>query len=217
MENNNQESKNKIMLQIPDEIIRNSWFYLDDQSFCTYGLLKHSLFRSFNEGNELQIDHNKLKHKLHIGDNRTLKKIFKALHQNQIVMEHITAFPRKGSIALTLDPLTDKSNSFTQLPVSLFGKSEHIGVTGIRLLYYYESYINRKDTLTRQYAFPSIETTSADLKLNHNTIITYNKLLKKHRLLKIVKHVLEEDAYDDEYNVQYIKYNNHYFVRTENM
>lgn len=212
-----ENDKKKLMLQIPDEIIRNTWFKLDDHSFCVYAMLKYTQFREFNKTNELQIDHNKLKHKLYISDNRTLKRVLKALHKNQIVLEYITQLPRKGSLNITYDNMTDKSNSFTQLPITLFNKIEHIGVIGIRLLYYYESYINRKDVPARQYAFPSIETISADLHLHHTTIIEYNELLKKHKLLKITKHVIQEDAYDEDYNMTYIKYNNHYFVRIENI
>lgn len=211
-----QSNKKKLFAQIPDEIIKNELFKIDAYTFSVYALLKHLHFRNFNN-NEMQIDHNKLKHKLYISDNRTLKKALTELHKQQIILEYINKLPTKGALKLTFDPVPFKSKKFTQLPVTVFNKIEHIGVIGLRLLFYYESFINRKDKPEKQFAFPAIETTAETLKINKETVIKYNEILRKNKLLKIQKHQLMWDGEYDNDDLLYVKYNNHYFVRLENI
>lgn len=209
--------KKKLVVQIPDEIIRNKGIELDTYSFTTYVLLKFLHFRNYNK-DEMEIDHNHLKHKLYISDNRTLKKVLAILHMNQFILEYINRLPSRGSLKLTFDPIPFKSKKFTQLPITVLNKIEHIGNVGVRLLFYYESFINRKEQLVKQFAFPGIETISSDLGLDQNTIIKYNTILKEHGLLKIDKHKLEHDfEYDDFGDLLFTKYNNHYYVQINNL
>ncbi|MFO1442833.1 hypothetical protein KDN24_06345 [Bacillus sp. Bva_UNVM-123] len=211
------ENKKKLIIQIPDEIIRNEYFKMDSNTFAVYAYLKFLHFRNYNNS-EMKIDHNKFKHKLLISDNRTFKKCLSNLHKNQIILECVTKFPTKGSLSFTFDPIPFEVKTFTQLPATVLNRMEHIGTIGLRLLFYYESFINRKDDVMSQFAFPSIETTSKTLGLSKDTIIDYNELLKRNKLIKIRRQKLEcNGEYDNLDNPLFTKYNNHYYVKTENL
>lgn len=211
------EGKKKLLVQIPDEIIRNQIFKMNANTFGMYVLLKFNHFRNYNK-DEMNIDHNKIKHKLYISDNRTLKKSFEVLHKQQIILEYITVLPKRGSLDITFNPTPFETEKFTQLPATIFSRIEHIGLIGLRLIFYYESFINRKDKAEKQFAFPGIETTAKTLGINEETVIKYNEILKKNKLLKITKHKLETNhEYDNQGNIMFTKYNNHYHVRLENL
>lgn len=211
------ENKTKLIIQVPDEIIRNSLITLDANTFAVYTYLKFLHFRNYNEC-ELLLDHNKFKHKLYIADNRTLKKSFLKLHKEQIILEYIDKFPTKGALNLTFNPLPFESKTFTQLPATVINKIEHIGLIGFRLLFYYESFINRQDEPSKQFAFPAIETICKHLGLNKDTVIEYNDKLKKHKLLKIIKHEIEwTGEYNELSQPLFTKYNNHYYVRIDKL
>lgn len=210
-------TKKKLVIQIPDEVIRNKDLKIDSKTFAIYTYLKFLHFRNY-KNNEIEINHNQFKHKLYISDNRTLKKCFLKLHKEQIIMELINKFPTKGALTLTFDPEAINSKTFTQLPATVLNKIEHIGTIGLRLLFYYESFINRKDDPSKQFAFPAIETISKHLGINKETIMNYNKLLKKHKLIKIKKHKLEWNGeYDNLDQPLFTKYNNHYYINLENL
>jgi hypothetical protein len=110
------------------------------------------------------------------------------------------------------------TEKFTQLPATILNKIDTIGTTGLRLLYYYESFVNRTERLERQFAFPSLLTIGKALKINKDTVIEYNRILHKNDLVSIIKHELKHDG---EYNEQgkqlFIKYNNHYRVQVQNL
>jgi hypothetical protein len=154
---------------------------------------------------------------LYISDNRTLKKCFINLHKQGIILEYVNSLPTKGTLNITFNPVSLEDKHFTQLPATILNRIDNIGTIGIRLIFYYESFINRYDEPNKQFAFPSIETISKTLKINPETIIKYNGILVKNKLLKITKHKLE---YANEYNqldepIGFIKYNNHYYVNVE--
>jgi hypothetical protein len=209
------ENKTKLIIQIPDEIIRNTNFILDSHTFATYTYLKYLHFRNYYE-DVLELDHNAFKGKLCMADNRTLKKCLVSLHKQGIILEYIDKLPKQKALILTFNPVLLESKKFTQLPANTLYKIEHIGAIGLRLLFYYESYINRTDEPSKQYAFPAIETTAKDLHINKETVIEYNNKLKKHKLIKITKHKLEwSGEYDDLDKGLFTKYNNHYHVQID--
>lgn len=212
-----EKEKTKLIIQIPDEIIRNTGCTLDAKEFAVYTYLKFLHFRNYNN-NEIEIDHNAFKHKLYISDNRTLKKSFLSLHKQQFILELINKFPTKGSLSLTFDPVPFESKTFTQLPATVLNRVDNIGVIGLRLLFYYESFINRTDELVKQFAFPALDTTSEALGINKETVVAYNEILKKNNVLKVKKHKLEWDGgYNDLDKPLFTKYNNHYFVKLEKL
>jgi hypothetical protein len=209
------ENKTKLIIQVPDEIIRNTNFKLDSHTFATYTYLKFLHFRNYYE-NALNIDHKAFKGKLCMADNRTLKKCLISLHKQGIVLEYIDSLPKQKALELTFEPIPFESAKFTQLPANILNKVEHIGVIGLRLLFYYESFINRTDDISRQFAFPAIETTAKQLGINKETVIEYNNKLKKNKLLKITKHKLENSGeYDNLDKAMFTKYNNHYHVQID--
>lgn len=212
------ENKKKMYIQIPDEIIRNQCVDFNHYDFGVYALLKHAYFRNPKQDKDcLEIDHKFLMHKLFISDNRTLKKSLNTLYKYEIIKEEIKRLPTKGALKITFNPLPFKSKSFTQLPLSLINKVEYIGLIGYRLLYYYESFINRKDVISKQFCFIGQETIHKELGIDFNTIKKYNDILKKQKLITIKKHKLQEDGYDEFDNLIYTKHNNHYYVHIDKM
>jgi hypothetical protein len=134
-------------------------------------------------------------------------------------MEYIDKLPSKGTITITFKPMPIEDLIFKQVQATILNRIDKIGTTGMRLLFYYESYINRQDPITEQFAYPSIETASKILKIDEDTITKYNEILVKEKLLKITKHKLE---YTDELNaldepIRFIKYHNHYHVQLHNL
>lgn len=211
------EDKKKLIIQVPDEIIRNTYFKLDSHTFATYTYLKFLHFRNYNE-DVIEIDHTAFKGKLCMADNRTLKKCLINLHKHKIVQEYVNSLPKKAALTITFDPIPFESKTFTQLPATILNKIENIGVIGLRLLFYYESFINRADSLEKQFSFPAIETTAKELGLNKETVIEYNNKLKKNKLIKVTKHKLEWSGdYDNLDGALYTKYNNHYHVQLGNI
>ncbi|MEH7116183.1 hypothetical protein V7128_01990 [Neobacillus vireti] len=206
------EEKKHLIIQVPDCIVRNETSKMDANTFAAYTYLKFLHFRNYND-DILKIDHNKFKHKLYISDNRTLKKAFTTLHKQGYILEYINKLPTKGALTFTFEPMPLDDLTFTQLPVTIFNFMEHIGTVGLRLLFYYESFINRQDDPSKQFAFPAIETTSKSLGINKDTIIKYHDILIKHNLLKVTKHKIEHSGEYNEWDEPiFTKYNNHYYV-----
>lgn len=207
------ENKKQLIIQIPDNIIRNTDIKLDSYTFATYTYLKFLKFRNFNN-DVIEIDHKAFKGKLCMADNRTLKKCLINLYNEGIILEYISNLPKKTALSITFEPFAEHPKTFTQLPANILNRIEHIGVIGLRLLFYYESFINRSVSIEKHFAFPAIETIAKDLYLNKETIIEYNEKLKKHKLLKIIKHKLEPSGeYDSLDSALFTKYNNHYYVQ----
>lgn len=212
------ENKKKIQLQIPDEIIRNQCVDFNHYDFGVYAMLKYAHFLNPNKDKDmLEVDHKFMMNKLFINDSRTLKKSLNKLYKCEFIEEEIKRLPRNGILKLKFNPSPFKTKSFTQLPVNLINKIEQIGLIGYRLIYYYESYINRKDVISKQFCFVAQDTISSELNINKETIKKYNDILKKSKLVTIKKHKLESDGYDDLDNIVFNKYNNHYYVHIDKM
>ena len=212
------ENKKKIYLQIPDEIIRNQCVDFNHYDFGVYAMLKYAHFRNPNKDKDmLEVDHKFMMNKLFINDSRTLKKPLNKLYKYGFIEEEIKRLPRNGILKLKFNPSPFKTKSFTQLPTNLINKIEQIGLIGYRLIYYYESYINRKDVISKQFCFVGQDTISSELNINKETIKKYNDILKKSKIVTIKKHKLEFDGYDDLDNIVFNKYNNHYYVHIDKM
>lgn len=212
------ESKKKLQIQIPDEIIRNYCVDFNHYDFGVYAMLKYAHFRNPNKDKDkLEVDHKIMMNKLFINDSRTLKKSLNKLYKYGFIEEEIKRLPRNGILKLEFNPSPFKTKSFTQLPASLIYKIEQIGLIGYRLIYYYESYINRKDVISNQFCFVGQDTISSELNINKETIKKYNDILKKSKIVTIKKHKLEFDGYDDLDNIVFNKYNNHYYVHIDKM
>ncbi|QWU14415.1 hypothetical protein SAMN04487895_101726 [Paenibacillus sophorae] len=204
----------KQYVQMPNSIIRNP--ELSSLDFAI--LIKLKTLQYINGSNEFVISSKEhIKDQLHINDNRTIKKSFDNLNRNQYILEPVKIDSHsKGKIFLN-EQLVKSKNKFTHVYVDILKHIPRIGFNGVRLLFYYESYINRKITLN-QFCYTGIATISRETGLNSKTIIKYNGILKKEKLLSIEKHELGTDyRYDENDKIIFSKYNNHYSVRLENI
>jgi hypothetical protein len=208
----------KSTIQLPNAIVKNDGFNLNGLDFVVVALLKY-LFYKNKEDTCLVIDHKFIMNKLGIRDTRTLKAVFSSLYRNNIILNEVKKLPNKGLIELSLniEIFKQQESHFTKLPTRLLDFISILTYTGYRLLYYYQSFINSK-ILKRNYAFPGFEKICKDLGITDKTLDKYNKHLVKHKMLKIVKHELETDySYDDDGKLLFHKFQNHYYVRVENM
>lgn len=207
------KTKHTYYIQIPTEIVRGEYCKLDSRTFVLYAFLLYKEFKHFTKGATMEIDHMTMKATTQINDNRTLKKCFLKLHEVGLVKELIDTFPSNGYLNVTLN-LPFKSKRFTQLPSIIFTRLLEMGHNGFRLLYYYESYINRKDAL-KTFAHPSYDLIRAHTLLSDDTLTKYNNLLSELQLLKITKHKVEMNVDLD--RDRFMRWNNHYQVILHNL
>lgn len=205
--------KRKPFTQIPDNVVRNN--KISSGEFVL--LLKFKYQYYLNKNNkELIFDLNKLKCSMNINDSRTLKKYLLNLHEHKLIDIYGELTGRKPiTFNLNIDKIEEKP--FTQLPTSIMDKIDKIDSTGIRLLYYYESYIVRSN-VNKQFSYAALKTIERDTGINEKTIVKYNRILEKEKLLQVKKHKLStEYNYTDNDDLIFDKYNNHYYVQIENM
>jgi hypothetical protein len=201
-------------VQIPNQVIRNP--NVSSLEFMIITKFKELEYE--NSSSEFFI-HSKshLKDVFRLNDNRTIKKSLNNIYEEGYLSKPVTIDSHSiGKVILNNELLKVKSN-FTQVYMSIMKYYDSIGANGVRLLFYYESYINRKIT-NNQFCYASIKTISAETGLNSKTIIKYNEILKKQKLLHIDKHKLgTEYRYDENDKVIFSKFNNHYSVRLESI
>lgn len=202
---------NKVWLQVPTEIVRNIGFNIDEKSFAVYTFLLYKKFKSYED--VIYIDHNALKSIMKLKDNRTLKKCFNALYEQGLIKKPVEKFPINKHLEIELlHPFHEKR--FTQLPVNLLRRINEVEYTGFRLMFYYESYINRKDIM-KDFCYPSYIAICEDLKIQNDKLSKYNNKLKKLKLITITKHEVQfDDPLDED---KFTKYNNHYRVNLFNI
>lgn len=212
-------------IQIPTNLVRNKEVSMGEFALCAK--LIQVYYSQYGDDKSLTftVDHRAIMYYLSINDNDTFKKYLKGLYKNEIILNKIDKLSRKGDLEITLNeniiPELNKEGHFTQLPYYVLNREilKAAGFIGLRLLYYYKSYINAKD-YDRQFCFVAIETTSQDLDITEKTIIKHNKLLQKLKFIKIEKHELH-NTYDyipianGKEKYFYTRYNNHYILRLE--
>lgn len=218
-------------IHIQNEIIRSK--SIDCVTFYVYCKLIQRYYVEKNRNLDnpssvVEFNHKKFMQYCDIGDNRRLKKCFDLLYAKKLINTEIKAFPKQGTIQIELNTYFDKKKRekenkkihqyyFARLPVELFDLRilKLIGHTGIRLLFYYESYT--RNNVLEAFAFTSLDTITKETGLSRNTVIKYNEVLRKNKLLRIDKHKLEgTGAYVvnefGEEHAEFTKYNNHYRV-----
>lgn len=197
--------------------MRNEGIKLDNCSFALYARLCFLYFRNY-KNREIEFDHRKLMCNLNIGDARTLKNKLKVLYDQKLILNKIDKLPRKGLYKVTLNEELINSNShFTMLNSDVFAYLDDISYHAFRLLFYYKSHINLNDKeKDRSFCFVGYETLSNKLKMGRTTISESNEILRKHKLIKIERHKLNHDyEYDENDELVYDKWNNHYRIRDE--
>lgn len=205
-------------IQLQTDIIRNK--EINAVEFVLLAKIIQAYYLS-GKKNEFELNHKNLIFLLSIGDNNTFKKSYNNLFKQGYLLNEIDKLPRKGGICVKINnsiiPELNKDVTFTQLTKDVLDKSviDAVGYTGIRLIYYYQSYINHKQA-NKSHCFAAEETIASHLGITKKTVITYNKKLKQSKMVKIVTHDLKETGmYIQKGNDEMLifnKYNNHYFV-----
>jgi hypothetical protein len=203
---------------LSDEVVRNP--ELTPKSFVAFAKLYEMYGK--NKSNILEIDHKAFKNYLSTSDNRSFKAILDNLYDNDLILEKIDKLPRRSALKITLNPKMTplgKKNMFTQIDVRVLDKKmlDEIGFVGIRLLYYYESRINRLE-LYKDHCYASIETIATEIGCAKDTVIKYNEVLEKRKLIRIKKFELDHVGLEKDGNwIEYARYANHTYVKEENI
>ncbi|WP_310877128.1 helix-turn-helix domain-containing protein [Priestia megaterium] len=213
--------KSKFYLQLPSDLIRDS--SLDSATLYTYAKLVQRYYVYKKQFKTFELDHNKFMYFIGIKSNQKFKAILKQLYDKKLIKNQIVALPRRGLINIELDTFFDtksKKYSFTQFPIEILDKNmlDKVGHSGIRLLLYIKSYINKPT----DFCFCSYERMESELDMTENTIIKHMNKLHKSKLIRKERHVLGRtgEYIDDEFGNEKEKvtrYNNHYQIRYENI
>lgn len=204
-------------VKVPTNIIRNEDVHLSNGSFMLYVRLCLLYFKNHRKG-ELKVSHKKLMTNTGIIDTRTLKKRLKELHSNGLMLNEIKTFPKKGEMLIHLNgKVIDECKHFTMMNLMIFNYIDQLDEHSFRLLFYYKSHINKDDKKNkRNFCFVGMNTLTERLKMAKKTIQAGNKLLVENKLIKIQKHKLEDSGtYDENDELIFEKYNNHYFIKDE--
>lgn len=212
-------------VQIPKEIVHDP-----NITGCSFVLLAKLIQLYYQKGKKLNlsINHNGLKFILMINDNKTLKKSLMNLHEQGYISSEFheqSALPRKKPLEIKLSKKCIaelNKKPFVQFTQSLLEKEviESIGYIGVRLLYYYKSYINTTDYYKSK-CYVSEDTTAEHLNITRKTIIRYNRILENRKFLKIKQFKLSKMDCEYKQNkngmevISFEKYNNHYSVNEE--
>jgi hypothetical protein len=201
-------------VQVPTFTIRNEEIFLSNEEFLLYTRLCFLFFKNYRN-EEIKIDHKKLMGKLLIGDSRTLKTRLNQLHKHGLIHNKIDKLPRKGEMVILFnEKVIKESEHFTMMNAKIFDYIGNISSHAFRLLFYYKSHINLKDKV--DYCFVGIETLKHRLKMGGHTIKLANDELVNNKLIKIEKHKLTNtDTYNEDDELIFDRYNNHYIVSKE--
>jgi len=215
-------AKKEFQIQVPTSIVRNNG--IGSGEFVLLAKLIDAYYGRPERTFDLSIDYKALMFYLSIKDNNTFKKRLNNLHSIGYIIEPVDKLPRKGALIIKLNPEVvpelKKGQHFTQLPRNVTSKKviDAVGDTGVRLLYYFKSYINTKQ-LYKDKCSAAIETIAEHLNIEPKTVIKYSKLLEKKKFIKITQHKVEHET---EYhpvsgNEMYLffRYNNQYYLRLD--
>ena len=194
---------------VPTSVVRGKECKLDAKTFVVYCYLLFQEFKAFRKNKTLEEDHVDLKITTAILDNRTLKRCLNDLHQLGIIDEKIENLPKKQHLNITLASST-KHHFFTKMPVNLFAHIREIGHVGFQLLFYYESYINRKQ-VNKEYAFPSFKAIRRDLGISFDTLLKYNDVLTRVGFLSVIRS--ESDNSNEREDKTFNNWNNRYYLQ----
>lgn len=201
--------KSKVpFIQLPNNLIRDPKINAVD--FVLLFKLKQQTF--LHNSDVIHLPNDALKFSILVSDNKTIKKSYENLYNHGYLLEPAELVRRKPvKFAVNPEKLSSP-DQYTQLPIYTLQRLDKIKHVGFRLLYYYSSYIN-STTASKLYAYPAIETTKTHLGVHKDTILQYNRILEKAKLIKIEKHKLEHNhTYDVNDRIEWNKYNNHYYI-----
>ncbi|MDP9675196.1 putative transcriptional regulator [Paenibacillus jamilae] len=221
--NNPKQKRNKQSIHLPTSTVRDPNINAND--FCLILYLKYLTWRSGNRY-EFDVSLSELKQFLNIQDNKTLKSSFNNIFREEYIIREIKKILPNSPIRFFLNQKKFDTDSkldekfFTYLPINiLYGmKDRKLDRKEVRILYYIKSYINYSDP-KKEYCFTGIEKTMVkELNMGKNTIPKYTDMLVKKNLIRIEKNKLETSyQYDEEGNLIFTRYNNHYYLDFNNI
>lgn len=141
-------------------------------------------------------------------NNKKFKKCLNELYEQKVIKENFDKLPKHSAIHISF--FKTKLNKFSSLPSNIIYHIDIIGEIGLRLIFYYKSFINSEDI--NEYACPSLNKIFNDTGITKPSIIKYNEKLKKAKFIKIVPHELEREV-NINTGKEYIKFNNYYYIR----
>lgn len=197
-------------VKIPNGVIRDP--NLSSLDFVL--LIKLKMLQFVNHSDKFMInskDHIKIP--FGVSDNRTIKKSLDNLFRQSYILNEVILDSRSmGEVHLNSE-LLNPHKGYTCIYTSLLKHTPVVDSTGIRLICYYESYINRIVSGANKFCFCGVDTITKDTGLSNNTIIKYNRLLHDKGLVTVEKHRTgTEYKYDENDKIIFSKYNNHYTV-----
>jgi hypothetical protein len=203
-------------IQMRTDIVRNK--NINALEFVLLAKLIQAYYLS-GKKDEFELQHKNLIFLLNIGDNNTFKKAYNHLFDQGHILNKIISLPRKNGLPVKINPeIIPELNkdTFTQVTKDVLDKCviDEIGYVGVRLIYYYQSYINKKEK--KDHCYASEDTIADHLGISRRSVINYNNKFKENKLVKIVAHELKETGEyvtkGNELVSVFNKYNNHYFV-----
>lgn len=201
----------KYRVLIPDCIIRNEeGIVINSKEFMLYYYLK--ILHDKQKSLKVKLNHNQYMCKFGIKANSTFKNILNGLHKNKLIHTEIDKLPKSGLIEIEMNEEYIEKKPFTLIHINLYYLIGKIGHEGLRLMYYYESRVNRNKENNQQFCYAGVRTIAKETKINRNKVIDVNEELCKLNILNIDKHDLDTDGTMNEFEqVEYTKYNNHYY------
>jgi hypothetical protein len=136
----------------------------------------------------VKFNHQQFMCKFSIKSNPTFKKMLERLYENKLINTKVDCLPKSNAINIELNADYLHKKPFTLIHINLYYLLNKIGHEGLRLMYYYESRINRNDNKSIQCSYAGIRTIEKETKINRNKIIEWNEKLTKLKLLKIENH-----------------------------
>lgn len=198
-----------INIQIDNRIVRNN--KISNEAFLLYAELLYLKFLN-KQADKISIYHLTLMKYLNWKDKRKLKNSLMQLHSLNLIKGNFNILPKFKQIEITFTKYNSKH--YTYLPDTLIKNINIIGDIGFRLIYYYKSFINN---VNMEYAFPSLQTISQDLNISEKTIIKYNKILEKHKLITIEVHELSGKHFNKNSKKYFTKFSNYYYINLKNI
>ncbi|WP_048896732.1 hypothetical protein [Priestia filamentosa] len=208
-------------IQMPNSVIRDSEF--SSASFYVLAKFIQRFYVQKQSTTTFQLDHKQFMYYAGIKSNQGFKKILNELYERGVIKNKIDTLPRKELLTIEFNAewCDEQGKPFAQLPYTILSKEllDLIGYQGVRLLFYFRSYIRNT---AHHFCFTSQETIATETDMTENTITKYTKILKDNKLIRVSKHVLtatysyEEDEFNNS-KMEFKKYNNHYFLDIEKL
>ncbi|MDO8226436.1 hypothetical protein [Bacillus cabrialesii] len=176
------------MVQVPIEIVRNPKITCEE--FVLLSLLLRAYYQNKKRINPFKVNYRVLKDRLNISKNETFKEHMNGLHKNGLINDEITILPRRGILEVQLSDKAiteqNKKEPFVQVTENIINQAviQEIKPKGVRLFYYYKSYLDIRKT--EPFAYPGFERIMSETGLSDNTVRKHNKIMQKNKFIKVI-------------------------------